>query len=98
MLTTVPLGDLLEFAKKAGDCKVYTIFPVLEILHISPPDKKGNVVLSTRAGNIRTNLCQCGHFIRVKEDVAIALMSVSLKQYADRVKSYNEGQGLTWLK
>lgn len=98
LLTTIPLGDLIEFSNEAGDLKLYTIFPVLEILSVSDPDKKGNVTVITRNGPIRTNLSQCGHFIRVSEDVAIAIMSVSAKQYQDRIKSYKEGQGLTWLK
>lgn len=98
LLTTIPLGDLIKFANEVKDCKLYTVFPILEILSVSDPDKKGNVTISTRNGSIRTNLYQCGHFIRVPDDVAIAIMSVSAKQYQDRIKSYNEGQGLTWQK
>lgn len=96
LFSTASLETLLDLLAKHGEITIYTAFPICRVLSASKPDKKGNLMLTTDCGTISTNVKQTGHFIKVPDEMVLPLSSVAHPSYVERLKRFDEGQGLTW--
>lgn len=96
LFSTARLGTLLDLLDKHPKVVVYTAFPIARITGVVKKDKKGNITLATEIGTISTNVNQTGHFIKVPDEMELALSSVADPSYLARIQRFEQGQGLTW--
>lgn len=96
LLVSAPLEAILELLNKHSNVIAYTTFPICTIKGWTEPDKKGMITLTTDCGTISVHKSQSGHFLKVPDEMYVKFSCVADASFTERIRRYEEGQGLTW--